>query len=402
MKKIILLASILLCFSPFVVLANGNLVEIQAKLKEKQQAYDDLQSKIDIYEENIKSKQNEAATLNSQLEVIDQNTELTKSEIEQTTVEIDSLGLEIDSLQININDTEDKLVSNKEYMNKMIRDLYDYDQQTYLEISLSHATLSDFSTQVEYTETINTQFKDATEQLRQLKDQLKQTKQDKSEKQAAEQQKKQDLVAQQETLVGEAMYKEGLLSTVQNDESKFQQLIKDVRAEQDGYNAEISRLEKSARETYSQHSGPNNTSTTDTLPSEFDPMWPVSGTITATFHDPSYPFRAYFQHDAVDIGVPQGTPIKAADSGVVSVVRFDGSTNFAYVLIVHADNFATLYGHVSAVYVQPEEIVQKGQTIALSGAMPGTPGAGPYTTGPHLHFSVRLNGIPVDPLLYLP
>ena len=86
----------------------------------------------------------------------------------------------------------------------------------------------------------------------------------------------------------------------------------------------------------------------------------------------------------------------------MAVVKCDGISNYAYVMIVHADNFATIYGHVSAVYVEPDQVVQKGQTIAAIGGLPGTPGAGRFTTGPHVHFGVRLNGIPVDPLIYLP
>ncbi|EKD78826.1 MAG: Peptidase M23B [uncultured bacterium] len=380
------------------------LSDIQSELKDNQTQYDDLQSKIDVYKENLKSKQQEKVTLESQLEVLDQDMELTKSEIEQTTIEIQSLGLEIDSLQIKINNTQDDIDQNTDYMTKLIRDLYDYDQRTYLEIALSHDTLSDFSNQVEYTETVNNEFQSAVAQLKKLKKQLREDKDDVSEKHDAEEQKKDELQAREETLHGESQYKESLLIDVEEDEEKFQQLIQDIQAEQNAYNAEISRLEKSARTTLdklNQSSG-DESSTTDTLPTEFDPMWPVSGVVTTTFHDPGYIFRSYFEHDAIDIAAPQGTALKAADSGVVAVVKYDGTSNYAYVMIVHADNFATIYGHVSAVYVEPDQVVQKGQTIAAIGGLPGTPGAGRFTTGPHVHFGVRLNGIPVDPLLYLP
>jgi murein DD-endopeptidase MepM/ murein hydrolase activator NlpD len=70
-------------------------------------------------------------------------------------------------------------------------------------------------------------------------------------------------------------------------------------------------------------------------------------------------------------------------------------------MIIHANGLATLYAHMSRLDVVQDQYVTRGQVIGLSGGRAGSPGAG-FSTGPHLHFEVREDGIPVDPYKYLP
>ena len=134
-------------------------------------------------------------------------------------------------------------------------------------------------------------------------------------------------------------------------------------------------------------------------------MWPVpKNTITAGFHDPAYPYRYIFEHPAIDIRASMRTEVKAAASGYVAKARKDQNCTgrYSYLMIIHANGLSTVYGHVNQIDVDEGQFVIQGQRIALSGGKPGTCGAGRLTTGAHMHFEVRLNGIPVDPLGYLP
>lgn len=130
--------------------------------------------------------------------------------------------------------------------------------------------------------------------------------------------------------------------------------------------------------------------------------WPVFGRVSAGFHDAHYERYFGVPHQGMDIVVPQGTPVRSAADGVVFLTRDGGATGYSYVLVGHRGGYATLYGHLSAFSVVPGQDVSAGDVLGVSGGEPGTPGAGPMTTGAHLHFEVIHNGVNVDPAEVLP
>lgn len=134
-----------------------------------------------------------------------------------------------------------------------------------------------------------------------------------------------------------------------------------------------------------------------------DMIWPVSPDegLSATYGDKDYFERFHLEHLAIDIPKKQGTTIVAPADGVVLSVS-DKGMGFNSLTVRHKNGIVTLYGHVSRFLVSEGERVHIGDPIALTGAMPGTPGAGWLTTGPHLHFQVLVDGQPVDPLRFLP
>jgi murein DD-endopeptidase MepM/ murein hydrolase activator NlpD len=99
-------------------------------------------------------------------------------------------------------------------------------------------------------------------------------------------------------------------------------------------------------------------------------------------------------HPGIDIGAAEGTPIHAPAAGTVTQAAFDGSCGNA-ITIDHGAGLGTRYCHLSAIAVNPGDTVTLGQVIGYV----GTTG---YSTGPHLHFEVHLNGELQDPLRYLP
>ncbi|MEQ1849360.1 MAG: peptidoglycan DD-metalloendopeptidase family protein [Candidatus Peribacteraceae bacterium] len=133
----------------------------------------------------------------------------------------------------------------------------------------------------------------------------------------------------------------------------------------------------------------------ESLPPIF--IWPVKGIITADFHDADYVHVFGVAHQAIDIAVVQGTPVKAITDGIVQATRDGGALGYSYVLIGHRNGYASVYGHVSKFLVSPGDYVKAGQVIALSGGTPGTHGAGRMTTGAHLHLEVLHDGVHVDP-----
>jgi len=117
-------------------------------------------------------------------------------------------------------------------------------------------------------------------------------------------------------------------------------------------------------------------------------IWPVNGVVVSGFG-----MRWGRMHEGIDITAPTGTPIWAAAAGTVIWSGWRGGYGNA-VVIDHGDGLATLYAHASALVVGVGEQVSQGQTVSLVGSTGNS-------SGPHLHFEVRVNGVAVDPLLYL-
>jgi len=120
-------------------------------------------------------------------------------------------------------------------------------------------------------------------------------------------------------------------------------------------------------------------------------IWPIRGRISSRFGFRWSPWRGF--HTGVDIQASYGTPIKVTADGVVAYAGWRQGYGKA-VIIDHGNNFSTWYGHASAFTVRVGERVRRGDIIAYVGSTG-------YSTGPHLHYEVRKNDGPINPVAFL-
>jgi len=131
-----------------------------------------------------------------------------------------------------------------------------------------------------------------------------------------------------------------------------------------------------------------------TLLADAPSMWPIEGPVTSSFGEREDPFNGEGAfHSGIDISAPNGTPVRATADGEVS----DAAMGAGYgreVVLDHGHDVTTVYGHLSAIAVMPGQHVTEGQVI-------GYVGQSGRSTGPHLHYEVRVHNVPVNPHKYL-
>jgi murein DD-endopeptidase MepM/ murein hydrolase activator NlpD len=123
-------------------------------------------------------------------------------------------------------------------------------------------------------------------------------------------------------------------------------------------------------------------------------MWPIEGPVTSSFGEREDPFNGEGAfHSGIDISAPDGTPVRATADGEVSDANM-GAGYGREVVLNHGHDVMTVYGHLSAIAVLPGQHVTQGQVI-------GYVGQSGRSTGPHLHYEVRVHNVPVNPHKYL-
>lgn len=364
--------------------------EIQSLNKEisqKKGNIDQINKQIGEYKKQIEKKQAEKASLASELELLDNRIAKTELEIEETKQTIDLTNTELVLLQQQLSELELKMNKNKALMMGVLHEIQVSDQELPLNVFFGSDSLSELFDEVHALETIN-------QDLKQALDKIKNTKQLVEEKRAAQEVKRAQMEQMELALEKEKQQLEQeisaqgvLIAQTQRSEDAFRALVQELKEEQSFINQQISALQKEIEAKLSVHDEAGDSSVLS---------WPIDPSkkgISATYHDPTYPFRHLFEHSGIDLPAPTGTPIKAAGPGYVAWTK-KGKQYGNYVMIIHANGLATLYAHMSRIDVSVDQFVPRGAVI-------GAVGSTGLSTGPHVHFEVRKNGIPTNPLNYL-
>ena len=281
-------------------------------------------------------------------------------------------------------------------LNLRLIDIYKQDEPTTIDVLLAARSFNDVLDQLDYLGAIAKQDKTVAGQVATAKSQIKRQRAatTKVRKSVTQETRVIDARVQQQAILrGELLANRGQLAGARSNKSRAlvitrKQMQNEIQESQ-ALAAASAQLAAKLRASSSQAGSVAAGASSSDQPASSGFAWPLSGPITSPFG-----MRWGTLHPGIDIGVPTGTPIHAAGNGTVIWCGWmSGYGNL--VMIDHHNGLATLYGHQSRIAASCNEQVSQGQTI-------GYVGCTGFCTGPHLHFEVRLNGNPVDPLGYLP
>lgn len=356
-----------------------NLNEVNSQKEESQDKVNNLSSQIDSYESKINSL---------------------KSEIETKTNEVNELQKKLDEL-------EAEREKNQSLLDERLVTLYESGEVSYLDMLLSSTDLTDFISSYYMIETLTAADKELIQNLENDKKEIADTQEKVNNSLGEIEKNKTELESVQQELSkakNEEQTKVDKLTEqshdLENDVEEYEKKMKELDAKEKAQEAALQKkyeeAKKKAEQGNSSGSNSNSGSSSGGSVSSKGFIRPVkTGKITAGMY---YSSGKY--HGAVDFGVSVGTPVYAAADGIVVTSTWCGSDSYGYYIkIKHYNGLYTLYAHGSSLVAKVGQEVKQGQLIMYSGNTGNS-------TGPHLHFEVRVApggyNNRVNPLNYLP
>lgn len=400
MKIIFLVLSVLLIVgvggarAPFAVAADdASLTSLQDTIKEKQGSLGEVNARIGKLEKEAEALRKKAKTLQTQTAILENRIAKIGLDIEATRLQRETIEEEISVIDRELDALAKKASAQRAALASVLREMQTADNTNRLFLVFSTDTFSSFFDRLRSVERLNRKLSDGVEETRSIEQQTETYREQKEEKLVNLQTFAEQLALQQEALSSEQSAKIVLLASTRESEASYQQLLRDLEEEQKAIASEINALQADVESRLAKEDREGGSSSLS---------WPLDADhtrITTLFRDPTYPFRYLFEHSGIDLPAATGSAVRSAAPGYVAWTR-TGRQYGNYMMVIHANGLATLYAHLSAFVAKPDQFVNRGEVIARSGGARGAPGAG-LSTGPHLHFEVRLRGIPVNPLSYV-
>ena len=376
MRKIckILVCSILICAISFISYA--------ADLNELQNQKNEIQSQIDESNNQLSDVNNELTDNLVQIQKLDESIQSTQESLDKINAEISDKENEINKNQEELDVITKKYDTQKELLDARLVAMYETDNTNYLDVVLGSKSISDFistyyliseltSYDMDLLELVQNQRK----QIEEKRNQLNTQKSDLEKEQASEQKT-------QIALLNTKILRQNYIEKLSKEEQ-------DLQAKIDEYNKQINDVETEIKKL----------ALTATFGEEYKggPMeWPIKGhyTVTSNYGMRTHPITGVYKlHTGVDISATIGDDFTAMANGIVVKAEY----NSAYgnmVIIDHGGGVQTLYAHGSQIIASVGQEVKTGDIVLKVGSTG-------YSTGPHAHFEVRINGNPVNPLDYV-
>ena len=380
-KKLAALAVVLLLAPCFFTAAEdedlqGQLTDVQTQMEQQQQKKGEAEATIgNVFE---------------RLRVIQESLDAAMKEYKDITAQIMETEKKIAVTQAQLDKVQKQLESRQGILSRRIRDIYMHGQLNYLDVVIGAKDFNDFANRVELLRRIISADMELIATIKDEQNQVAAAKAILEEERARQAQLQAQSAAKKEEIEKHKAEQQVLLAKAQNDKATAEAALAELQASS---NAITAKLRQRAAERAAA-AGSGGAASYQPVSGSGVFMWPVSGPITSPFGYREHPiFGRQILHSGIDIGVDEGTPVAAADSGVVVDADWLGGYGYA-VIIDHGNGLSTVYGHNSSLLVSAGQSVSKGQIIAYSGSTGNS-------TGPHCHFEVRSGGEPVDPMGYL-